>query len=289
MSKQLQDLTDRCLSEAAKIEERTARASTTEELRKKYCDRCMNQICGHAKRSALFSLWGQRMLTQEDRLLNNPNFADENDPRFDLIRRLNFQDMAHRAVQMEVADRRGDWQVPNIPKPQSLVLPGQGQIADLPPAPSLQTETVDEAVRALAAARGKAVDLPPPVRDADREIGTIGGDTLAMRGREAPQGFGFIEGKEPQQEDMPAAAQPEPKPKPQPRPRPKAPPPARKPGNTPMPAAGLMLGGHMAGADYLRDEGSQGGDDPWSVPPSHRGGAKKVDVGATIVLGGDDD
>lgn len=83
-----------------------------DDLRHRFCVICRQPKCGHAKFGD--SEWLQRMLTQEERLLNNPRKAPPNDPLWEMVSKMNFEDMMRQAIRMEIADRRGDWQVPDL-------------------------------------------------------------------------------------------------------------------------------------------------------------------------------
>ena len=54
----------------------------------------------------------QRMSTQVDRLLDNPNFADPRDPKFNHIREHDFPSLLREAIRIEVSEQKGDWSIP---------------------------------------------------------------------------------------------------------------------------------------------------------------------------------
>ena len=81
------------------------------EFRDLFCVRCKNPECVNA--GFADSMWSARMLTQEDRLLINPKFADLEDPQFQHLRSLDFPDMLQQAMRLEISDRRKDWEVPD--------------------------------------------------------------------------------------------------------------------------------------------------------------------------------
>jgi hypothetical protein len=104
MSNVIPDLWDTCYDgEAQKI-------ISPKDFRDQFCSQCLNAGCRNSR--AAGSKWVQRMLTQEDILLNNPRFADPNDPQFAEIRGMDFQDMIRQALAIEVSTRKGDWSVP---------------------------------------------------------------------------------------------------------------------------------------------------------------------------------
>jgi hypothetical protein len=53
------------------------------------------------------------METQVDELLDNPRFADPNDPAFEHIRNQPFRDMLRKAMKLEIASQKGDWSIPS--------------------------------------------------------------------------------------------------------------------------------------------------------------------------------
>ena len=86
------------------------KAMTPEVFKQTFCDACMNSGCTNSKGAG--TQWMKRMLTQEDRLLNNPQFADTDDPRFSGFAEMNFKNMMQEALAIEIADRKGDWEIP---------------------------------------------------------------------------------------------------------------------------------------------------------------------------------
>lgn len=119
-----------------------------------FCQRCKNPECDRAAWGD--SLFADRVNTQADRLLHRPLFAAPDDPAFASIRAMHFQDMLEQAMQLEIADRRMDWQIPEI-----HVTDGR-QVVATPDT----TKIVDDAVRRLATAQGRTPpaypDLPEP-------------------------------------------------------------------------------------------------------------------------------
>lgn len=118
---------------------------SAEDFARFFCKLCWNTDCPRAEQVDL--PWERRMATQVERLLTHPNFAAENDPRFENIRRIPFKDMFRDAVRLEIANQRGDWQVPVLPGD-----PGE-ELETL--APPQHTDHVDQAAKALAQALGK--------------------------------------------------------------------------------------------------------------------------------------
>jgi hypothetical protein len=104
MIRSLPDLWDGCYDGEHR------KTMSPQQFRETFCANCLNAGCKNS--TAAGSKWIQRMLTQEDRLLDNPLFADENDPQFRAIREQDFQDMVRQALAIEVSTRKGDWSVP---------------------------------------------------------------------------------------------------------------------------------------------------------------------------------
>ena len=70
----------------------------------------MNAGCTNSRGAG--TTWVQRIMTQEDRLLHNPNFADPGDSQWEEITGLNFKDMLREALAIEVSSKKGDWSIP---------------------------------------------------------------------------------------------------------------------------------------------------------------------------------
>lgn len=87
------------------------RKTSPEEFKNLFCANCMNASCTNSKGSGMS--WVQRMATQADRLLNNPSFAHQQDPEFQGIRNLDFKDMLHREISLQISTAKGDWSVPS--------------------------------------------------------------------------------------------------------------------------------------------------------------------------------
>lgn len=102
----MEDMTEGCL-ESASINKKKLKEK---ELRDNFCRQCKNYKCGHAKWGK--PVWEERVSTQEDRLLNNPNFANQGDPKYSSIREIDFPNIMKRAITLEIADRNNDWVKP---------------------------------------------------------------------------------------------------------------------------------------------------------------------------------
>jgi len=134
-------------------------------LRDRFCRQCKNGQCQWAELSE--TLFEKRISTQVDRFLDNPNFADETHPKYFKVREIDFPDLMREAIILEASDIKQDWEVPSIQESVSLVL-GKA------PSEAMRTRQVDEAVRALAEARGlEPPSVPEPQEDFELEIGKI--------------------------------------------------------------------------------------------------------------------
>lgn len=76
-----------------------------------WCQKCRNSACRNAGWGT--SKWVARMATQEDRLLDNPIFADPEDPNFTYVREVDFPDLLKQAIRLEIATRNNDWEIPS--------------------------------------------------------------------------------------------------------------------------------------------------------------------------------
>jgi len=120
-----------------------------------FCARCRNRECVNAKWAG--DKFAARVATQPDRLFR-PNVADPANPKY--ARLADFVDNLREAMRLEIADRRKDWEIPEIP-----ILDGTERHA--PPA---TTAPLDGAARALAQARGRDLNLPDPWAESAKEF-----------------------------------------------------------------------------------------------------------------------
>lgn len=102
--KNLPDLWEGCYADSH-------RQMSPEQFKKTFCDNCLNPGCVNSK--AAGTSWMNRILTQEEVLLRNPLFANENDPLFSSLRSVDFKDLLQQALALEIADRKGDWSIPS--------------------------------------------------------------------------------------------------------------------------------------------------------------------------------
>jgi len=107
-----------------------ATSVTVELLREVFCSRCRQPKCIHS--ALLKGLWLQRMQTQEDKLLYNPVFADESHP---LAGKHEFKSMIREAIRLNIAERRGDWEIPSDEEVDGYVSQQVGNMVRSPEEP----------------------------------------------------------------------------------------------------------------------------------------------------------
>ena len=245
---------------------------TLPQFRQLICDHCRNPVCVHAK-------WGTtpfdvRVQTWKERLFGEGRVvSDLSFPAHLQINENDFPDASRKALRLIVAAQRNDWEP--IPDDDGT------SVSD----PST-TSKVDEAVKKLAEQRGqKAPEPPVPVTPEDE---------LA---RDADEADKLMEDQADEELVIP---EPEPRPEPEPEPQPEGwseeelqrarrkdkdagvntrPPPSTRPGNTEMPAAGLMVGGEPP-----KNDPSKPVEDPWAPKKE-----KIIQPGSKVVLGGGKD
>lgn len=214
-----------------------------------FCNRCRNAACVNAGWSG--GRWVDRMLTQVDRLLDHPQFADPNTEKFDPLRKLDFRELSEAIVLRTKAD---PWGGPEV------------HFAD-PDRETASNQIVEDAVRALAASRGVA---PPPEPKPAPPPKVETSPPEPKPERRNPAYF--------QQDPAPASVEPPREP-----PKPVPVPLAERMANTPFPAEGVMIGGGPPPAP----PSPVGATDPWAAPPSSPSNKSvKVAVGSKIKMGG---
>lgn len=130
--------------------------SSPKEFMEVMCRRCRQPECTHAGWSKdLFSL---RVEHQADRLLN-PVQADPRLPRYARITGVDFKDMLHQAIRLEISERRGDWTPPD----EIDISDGVAELAGVK-----VTGSVDEAIRKMAEAQGKEPPILPDPAEAEQ-------------------------------------------------------------------------------------------------------------------------
>ena len=293
MGKQLPDLFDGCYDgEHRKL-------LSPEQFKQMFCGVCMNVGCRNSKGAG--TKWNQRMLTQEDRLLNNPAFAPE--MTAEIMGLPDFKNMIQDALRVEISTQRGDWE----PVTDADVGRAAAEMMGVIPPSGFQTQpdleadlTPQEAPEFTAeppTQQPTLSDKPTPIVDTpltnDPVEGRwrVRGDTLDEKGkprtytvtlyadeswtcdcpsREEPcKHTRYIQGR------LAPKADPEPAPdpvKPEPAPR-RAPFPSAL--NTSQPQGGVMVGGAAPPPTEP--------DDPWAAPTGPK--MRKLDVGGRVTFG----
>lgn len=240
-----------------------------------FCAACRNPEC---ERTGFRqdNPWFFRILTQKERLLDNPNFADPRDPAFNDVREsLEFQSMVRQALKLQIADDRGDWSIPTEAEVDKLAQ--QAGLIDPKPAADLIDEITQSPAPEdplpvsppKAAPQPEASLAPPPPTTAPRHF--------VREEQAAPQPAPQPVKKAPPQQVAP--------PTPTPRnPNVKVGPERLTPTtptalNTTMPSGGIMLGGVENQAPPPKPH------DPWALPAEDKGD-KVIEVGGKFVLGG---
>jgi len=225
-----------------------------------FCQRCRNTECVNASWGT--SVWQNRMRNQKEILLDNPQFADLRDPKFQRIHTNDFPSLLEKAVQLEIADRRGDWEIPEVAITDNKLERAQGST----------TDAVDEAVKALAKAQGKVEPDLPDRQMAEKEEFIEETHQMMQEDQEMPPGFhpeseGAEENdpnvvKTGEEKSPPTTATPTP----------------RKFSNTEIPNEGIVIGG----GEIPKKKEAAPKADPWAVPKDK---PEVVKVGAKIRMG----
>lgn len=90
-----------------------------QEFHQIFCVRCRNPDCTRAGYAG--SLWADRIGTQVERLLDNPQFADLSLPQYAQINALDFPDALRQALRIEIANKRKDWTLPEDLTPEQAM------------------------------------------------------------------------------------------------------------------------------------------------------------------------
>lgn len=136
-------------------------------FREVFCAHCRNPECVLAGWG--FDKFGERISTQADRLLHPKRMDPKHYPHL-----ANFRDMLERAIQLNLAEQKGDWSVPEIP-----ILDGKNENASVD-----TTTAVDGAARTLAESRGK--EFNPPV-STPKEVPEQSPDEQEMQRHDPPE------------------------------------------------------------------------------------------------------
>lgn len=209
-----------------------------------FCLRCRNSNCRHAR--WVDDRFSARVATQPDRFFN-PTIIAGNSPKYADLK--DFGDNLREAMRLEIADKRGDWEVPDVP-----IVDGKVENTSLS-----TTDVVDDAVRQLARSKGnKEPDLP----DSRKAVA----DEFVKETQELME-------EDSEHCENPLSSDSDDSP-----PTPSKPLPGPYPlGNTPAPETGLMVGG---GPVPPTPPSPTVQEDDWTPKPQER----KIQPGATIKM-----
>lgn len=104
-------MTKKDLTQFCRETNETHHSVSEKEFRTLWCRRCRNQECRHSQWGK--GVWLERMSTQVDRLLDNPQFGDPKDPAFGFLQGFDFEDMKRQAIAIHIADQNNDWEIPS--------------------------------------------------------------------------------------------------------------------------------------------------------------------------------
>lgn len=112
---------------------------TVSDFQSIFCVKCRRKECVHAKgwQDQFYS----RVSTQPERFFN-PKLANPNDPKYSNL--ADFVNMVQEAMRIEIADKRNDWEIPEIPIIDGVIQPSD----------QTATAIVEEAVRNLSKSNG---------------------------------------------------------------------------------------------------------------------------------------
>ena len=222
-----------------------------------FCKRCRNPTCVRA--GNLANNWEQRMSTNVDRLLDNPQYSDLKLPQHLTISQLDFKDLTQKALKLVISSQRNDWN-PVSDKDLGIVSDNRST------ANQETTQMVEDAVSKLSKLTGKQ---PKPEVDVEQEapegpIAELSVQELRrLRKIEAEIGQDRVPLPKPQE---PLKIQPGTLPR-------------RL--NTSMPPQGIMIDGSVPPTRAPVVKVAPSIVDPWSPVKE-----KKHQPGARIVLGG---
>jgi len=209
-----------------------------------FCKRCRNRDCIHAGWAE--DRFSVRIAGQEERFFN-PERADPRLPKYAQILASEFQDMLHHAMALEISEKRGDWEIPEIP-----ILDGNTNVGTLD-----QTQGVDAAVKVLATARGHTSPKlpepsPPPAAPTEQAKPTppVQAKPTPPAAPQTPQKMVSVVMTLPR-------------------------------GNTSNPAGGVMVDGSPAPAPAPKQVEA----DLWAIPAAKN--EVKIPVGGKVVMGGE--
>lgn len=292
-----QDLFNECYSgEQTKL-------LSPEQFKDQFCRRCRNPGCNLSGLGR--SRWQYRVDHQVENLLENPSFADPNDPRFADLASMPFDNAFREVVKMEISADKGDWE----PVSDEDVSTAVGELVKAPqpehfeeaPDDEPEPEVLWEGV--ITGSKGDEYEVALAVIDGN-EAWTC--SCPAFRFRTAPpEGCQHIQVA---QEDLRAAKAQEDPSTPEPTPVPPSettPETAQQPDVAPEPEQGQWQSMKVSGAlprarntkfpqDGMMVDGTPAPEpetttpepdvDPWAPPPEKP--KNVVPVGGKVVLGG---
>ena len=161
----MNDLLNECMSDLKTTDQKA--------FTETFCERCRQTGCERAKWSG--DKFGSRVANQADRMLR-PEQADPNSSRYEGLK--NFVDAFQQAMTMEMADRRGDWNVPTVPdfsnpvslpsqtKPMPFAMPQDRSLVVADDLDTLDAEIVvqEPPQPALQAPQGEPATVAPVIR-----------------------------------------------------------------------------------------------------------------------------
>ena len=104
-------MTKKDLTQLCRETNETHQSVSEQEFRTLWCKRCRNQECRHSQWGK--GVWLDRMSTQVDRLLENPQFGNPNDPAFGFLQGFDFEDMKRQAIAIHISEQNNDWEIPS--------------------------------------------------------------------------------------------------------------------------------------------------------------------------------
>lgn len=119
-----------------------------------WCKVCKNADCIRAR--GAISPWETRMAEQVDYLLNDPVFSEIRSPEHQAFASMAFESLKAKAERLEIAARRQDWEIPDMPSD------GIARLAD-----RQTTSNFDDAARELARAKGIPEPSLPKVEESE--------------------------------------------------------------------------------------------------------------------------
>ena len=272
-----------------------------EQFKQMFCGVCMNVGCRNSRGAG--SKWSQRMMTQEDRLLNNPEFAP--DRTAEIMGLPDFKNLIQDALKIEISTQRGDWEpvtdadVGRAAAEMMGVVPPTGFQSKPDPTPDPTPEPTPETAPEPEASEAAEISGQlNPTLDAPLTESSVGGtwrvrgDSLDSSGKPRTYTVSLYENGEwgcncPSRENPCKHARyiqgrlaPEKKSDPAPDPVRPQQAPRRTPFpsalNTTQPQGGIMVGGGPPPP-------SPEPNDPWAVPTGPK--MRKLDVGGRVTFG----